>query len=187
MKTEPRRAAPYHHVAVRQWDAPRPVAALQPAELKHRRQPERHRDDRRTEVVLVFILMQRQLAADRNGSSGKSPAQGAEARLLRGFGRQRHQDGGMAGQRLPLRVAFRIAVTAAVAGPAIAAPAHRHRHHMPAGVVKCRHGTGRLRPAPPPAVPARDRARSRASPPRRGRSLRATAAAARLQKIDCHR
>ncbi|MNV98428.1 hypothetical protein D3C71_1936820 [compost metagenome] len=55
---QPRRAAPHHHVAVRQRNALGPIATLHAAELEYRRQPEGNGDDRRAEIMLVFVLMQ---------------------------------------------------------------------------------------------------------------------------------
>src|SRR5437667_12376469 len=56
-------AAPDHDVAVLERYAAGPVGPFQPAEQKNRRNAERDRDDRRTEVALVLVLMQRQPGA----------------------------------------------------------------------------------------------------------------------------
>src|SRR5258708_12508274 len=58
MKPEPRRPAPYRDVAMLQPKPARFVAALQPAEQEDRGQAQRHRDDRRAEIVLVLVLIQ---------------------------------------------------------------------------------------------------------------------------------
>ena len=40
VESQPRRAAPHHHVSMGQWDAPRAVAAALAAEQEYRRQPQ---------------------------------------------------------------------------------------------------------------------------------------------------
>ena len=57
---QPRRSAPHDHVAVHERHALALVVARRAAEQKHCGQAERDRDDRRTEIALVFVLVQRQ-------------------------------------------------------------------------------------------------------------------------------
>src|SRR5579863_320906 len=63
VKVEPRRAAPYSDVAMLQPEPARFVAAHQSAEQESRGQAERHRYDRRAEIELVPVLMQRHARA----------------------------------------------------------------------------------------------------------------------------
>src|SRR5436190_17652773 len=58
VKEQPRRPAPYDDVAMGQPKSSRLVAALQSAEQEDRRNSQRHRDDRRPEILLVPVLMQ---------------------------------------------------------------------------------------------------------------------------------
>src|SRR5580693_5650030 len=77
---EPRRAAPHDHIAVAKRHAPRALGALDSAELKSRRQADRHRYDRMAVVALVSILVKGQprsrlVAVDQAGvgcESGKT-------------------------------------------------------------------------------------------------------------------
>src|SRR6187551_1461961 len=57
---QPRRPAPHDGVAMSQWHAQRPIGALASSEEKDRGQTQRNRYDRRVEVALVAILMQRE-------------------------------------------------------------------------------------------------------------------------------
>src|SRR5438445_611809 len=80
-------AAPDHDVAVLERYAAGPVGPFQPAEQKNRRNAERDRDDRRTEVALVLVLMQRQLGAGQvlvdEGTKPPKPACAAASRASR--------------------------------------------------------------------------------------------------------
>src|SRR5258708_5873570 len=59
VKEKPGRPAPYHDIAMLQPKAAWLVAPFQPAEQEDRRQPQRNRNDRRAEIGLVLVLMQR--------------------------------------------------------------------------------------------------------------------------------
>src|SRR5258706_2180702 len=59
VKRQPCRATPHRDVAVLDPKSARPVAALQSAEQEDRGQAQRDRDDRRGEIGLVLVLMQR--------------------------------------------------------------------------------------------------------------------------------
>src|ERR1700761_1675980 len=59
MEEQPRRAAPDHDIAVLQPVANGLVRSLQATEHEDRRQAQRHRDDRRGEILLIAVLMQR--------------------------------------------------------------------------------------------------------------------------------
>ena len=62
MIKQARLAAPDHHIAMLQQQ-PLRVAALQAAKLKDSRQAQRDRDNRRPQILFIFILMQRQFCA----------------------------------------------------------------------------------------------------------------------------
>src|SRR5665213_951124 len=63
VKEKPRRAAPYHDIAVFEPEAAGLVAALGAAEQEDRGQPQRNRDDGCREILLVLVLMQRHFRA----------------------------------------------------------------------------------------------------------------------------
>lgn len=63
MIKQARLPAPDHHIAMLQQQPLQRIAALQPAKLKDGRHPQRDRDDRRPQILFIFILMQRQLCA----------------------------------------------------------------------------------------------------------------------------
>ena len=59
VEDEARGATPDDDIAMFKPYPPRPVVASQAAEQEYRRKPERDRDNRRIEIKLVSILMQR--------------------------------------------------------------------------------------------------------------------------------
>lgn len=63
MIKQARLAAPDHHIAMLQQQPLQRVAALQAAKLKDGRQAQRDRDNRRPQILFIFILMQRQFCA----------------------------------------------------------------------------------------------------------------------------
>src|SRR6266700_1051705 len=65
VKKQPRWSAPDHDVAMVQAKATRLVRAFQPAEQEDRGQPQRDRDDRRSKILLVAVLVQRHPRAGR--------------------------------------------------------------------------------------------------------------------------
>src|SRR5438132_13427525 len=75
MVGQARRATPDDDVAALQRNASGPVATAQAAKQEYRRQAERNRDDRRRQIALVFVAMQRQ------PGSGLVPVDQASVRL----------------------------------------------------------------------------------------------------------
>lgn len=76
MIKQARLAAPDHHIAMLQQQPLQRVAALQAAKLKDGRQAQRDRDNRRPQILFIFILMQRQfcartIAVNQTGVRGK--------------------------------------------------------------------------------------------------------------------
>jgi hypothetical protein len=63
MKCEPGWTAPDHDISVFQPDAPGTVVPAQTAKKKNRKQSERHRHNRRAEIALVAVLVQRKSSA----------------------------------------------------------------------------------------------------------------------------
>ena len=100
---ETRRAAPHDDVAILQPQPRGPVLAAEPAPQKHRRQPERHRDDWRRPGALVLVAVQRQLSpqliAVDQASVGAEP-QIPPAAAARAASERNTE--GIAGQRRPL-------------------------------------------------------------------------------------
>ena len=156
------------------------VAALQAAEQEDRRQAQRDRDDRRAEIVLVLVLMQRHAGA---GLVAVDQARIRRKAVKPRLGRR------LCGQRAkrcrhgrPRCAGFRIdavvAIAAAVGDPAgAAAIGHRHRHRMAARrhhVAKRRLRHDRVDAQR--SVRLRPIWRSRAAARRRPPSLRATGA-----------
>src|SRR5208283_4472456 len=125
---------PYRH-------AQRAVAAFEAAKLKHGRHAERDRNDRRSEIPLVLVLMQRETRAhritiDETSVGPKLRKPGARRRVLGEIAPAR-------GHRRPalstLRVGRSISVAGAVGYPAeCSAIRHRNRH---AETARSRHVT----------------------------------------------
>src|SRR5438046_3544549 len=87
-------AAPDHDVAVLERYAAGLVGPFQPAEQKNRRNAERDRDDRRTEVALVLVLMQRQPGAGQVlVAEAGVPNKGVEAGVRSGVARKPQERG----------------------------------------------------------------------------------------------
>ncbi|MNW08901.1 hypothetical protein D3C71_2057710 [compost metagenome] len=57
MIKKPRFPTPHHHVTVLKHQPLKRIAALQAAKLEDRRQAQRNRHNRRTQIRLVFVLM----------------------------------------------------------------------------------------------------------------------------------
>jgi hypothetical protein len=136
VEEQSRRSAPHRDVGMFQPKPLRLVAALQPAEHEDRRQAQRHRDDRRTEIVLVPVLMQGHpraglVAIDQAGVRRKAIEAALARRPQRQLAkRRRHRRPGFPG----IGVDAIVAIAAAIGDPAgVAAIGHRHRHLMAAG------------------------------------------------------
>src|SRR5947209_4728352 len=135
VKGKPCRAAPHDQIAMLQPKTLWCVAAFQSAEQKRRGQPERNRDDRGGEIVLILVLMQghsraRLIAVDQAGIRGEAAEPCAISRLAGQFAkRSRHCRPWLA----RLRIVSVVAISGAIRDPAeIAAVRHGDGHLMAA-------------------------------------------------------
>src|SRR5213593_3089384 len=124
--------SPDHHVAVSQRDATWRIRSTEPAEQEDGRQSERDRHDRRGEILLVLVLVERQ-AGSRLVSVDEARV-GSEAVESRPRGRLGSEVGEHVGHRRPATPALRVMAVVAIPGsigdPA-GCPAVRHRHGHP--------------------------------------------------------
>src|SRR6478609_5012715 len=108
VKEQPRRPAPHDDVAMSQPKFLGLVATLQASEQENGRYPQRHRDDRRSEILFVSVLMQRhagtrRVAVDQAGIGRKVREAGFRRRLARQLAKYRRY-------RRPLRAGIGIDV-----------------------------------------------------------------------------
>ena len=132
---QPIRTAPNDDVAALQRNAPRPVAAAVAAEQEYRRQSERNRDDRRGQVALVLVPVQRQSCPGliQIYQAGVRLKAGISCRRRRARGKVakgiRHWGPGLAGDRVDELVAISLSVCDPAGAAAIG---HPDRHPEPA-------------------------------------------------------
>ena len=111
------------------------VAALQPAKLKDGRHPQRDRDDRRPQILFIFILMQRQfcartIAVNQTGVGGKLRIAAGGGRRQRQFMKYgRHRRPGLIGYRVDRGVQIALAIGSPAQRAAVG---HGDRHGVPA-------------------------------------------------------
>ena len=136
MKGQPRGSSPHYHVPMHQPPAPGAVCAAGGAKQKHRRQPQGQRDDGLAQVLLVFVLVQREFGAGRVliDQAGVGLKVGVTRLRCGALGQVhqalRHGGPGLTGGR----VMGGIAVAAGARHPAQrAAVAHGHRHGVATG------------------------------------------------------
>src|SRR6185312_1648399 len=117
---QPRRAAPYDHVAMCQRHAQLSIGSLQATEQEYRRNAQRDRHDRLAQITLVAILMQAQartclVAIDQTGvrhEAGKAGMRGGGPGQLQES--RRHRRPRLADERVE-RI---VAIAAPIADPA---------------------------------------------------------------------